>query len=460
MKEMNKYKWSMIERFLPLIIQLVSLSIISRYTQPKDFGDIGVLSIFITISQVFIDGGLSSYLIKKNKPSENELSTVFFSSLFVGVMLYFILFIISGDIADFYDNNGLKYLLIYIAISIVFSAIAVVPRALLTINQDFKRQSKASLYAALFSNTISIYLAYLGFGVWAIASQTVIFNIINAILICLVASWIPKRLFSISSLKVMLPYSYKVMIITLLENVYRNVFLNFLGKYNNTNVVGLYYQAQKFTELPSSNLATVIQRVSFSSLTKIEDEDLRINKANVFILSTGVGVFYLFTLITIFSNNIVIILLGERWVEVSLIIKVLSISAMILPVKMSITNIFFIKERPDIVLKLDFFSKLGSITFIILALKFSFVTALFTILITSLLSLFVLLYLERIYLKYIKTKTLFSIVSFYSFSFVIFLLSYIYTDNIVMVFSLFSFTSIFYMLALMLNIRNRKKSNV
>ena len=142
--------------------------IMARILTPEDYGLVGMVTIFIAVSQSLVDSGFSQALIRKQDRSETDNSTVFFFNIAVGLVLYLILFLCAPLIARFYDQPLLTPLTRLISLSVLINSFVVVQRALLTVKIDFKTQAKASLAAAIIAGAVGISMAYTGFGVWAI----------------------------------------------------------------------------------------------------------------------------------------------------------------------------------------------------------------------------------------------------------------------------------------------------
>lgn len=179
-KTINATKWSAIERLTVQFIQLAISIIIARLLLPTDFGIIGMVAIFLGISQTFIDSGFSQALIYKTNRTSEDSSTVFYFNIIVGFFCYIIIYFASPYIARFYDMPILTNVTRAISLSIPISAFSIVQRALLTANSDFKTQTRASIPAVLLSGTLGIILAYFGYGVWSLVWQQLLYVFINS----------------------------------------------------------------------------------------------------------------------------------------------------------------------------------------------------------------------------------------------------------------------------------------
>lgn len=222
--------WSSIERFSVQGVQFVIMIIMARILLPSDYGMIGMLAIFIAISQALIDSGFSNALIRKTNRSDVDFSTVFYFNIVIGILLYLILFFTSPLIAEFYKTPELTNLTRIIALNLFINSLAVVQRAILTIRIDFKTQANASFCAALLSGIIGIIMAYTGLGYGLLLFR--LFRTGFTILICCgyFLSGKPLRVFSYHSFKELFFFGSKLLFAGLLNVIYQNIYTIVIGK--------------------------------------------------------------------------------------------------------------------------------------------------------------------------------------------------------------------------------------
>lgn len=163
--------WSSVERFSVQGVQFLVMLVIARLLDPKDFGLVGMLAIFLAVAQSLIDSGFSQALIRKQDRTETDNSTVFYFNIVVSVLLYLILYAIAPWVADFYSESQLCNLMRVLCLVVIINSFAVVQRAIYTASINFKTQAKASFIAALVSGVVGVLLAYQGYGVWTLVWQ-------------------------------------------------------------------------------------------------------------------------------------------------------------------------------------------------------------------------------------------------------------------------------------------------
>lgn len=188
--------WSAVESLSSQSIQLIVGIIIARIILPSDYGLIGMITIFISFSQVFVDSGFSNALIQKTNRNETDFSTIFYFNIFTSIFIYIILYFISPVISSFYYKPILKDICRILCTIIIINGFCLVQKTKYVIKGDFKSIAKFSSITSLLSGLLGIIFAYYGFGVWALVIQQIFYSIIYAIFLTLDLKWRPLIIFS------------------------------------------------------------------------------------------------------------------------------------------------------------------------------------------------------------------------------------------------------------------------
>ena len=411
--------WSSIERFSVQGVQFVIMIIMARILLPSDYGMIGMLAIFIAISQALIDSGFSNALIRKTNRSDVDFSTVFYFNIVIGILLYLILFFTSPLIAEFYKTPELTNLTRIIALNLFINSLAVVQRAILTIRIDFKTQAKASFCAALLSGIIGIIMAYTGFGVWAIAVQTVSNGFINTGLLWILSKWKPLRVFSYHSFKELFFFGSKLLFASLLNVIYQNIYTIVIGKKFHSTDLGYYTRADQFAQFPSSNLTGIMQRVTFPILSEIQDDKERLAKAyRKFLRLSAFIIFPLMTGLAAVAYPFIGCLLTEKWNFTALLLQIICFSYMWYPIHAINLNLLQVEGRSDLFLKLEIYKKLLGVVVLCVTIPMGLVAMCWGAVVSSLLALVLNTYYTNklIRVGLIKQLRELSPALFYSFS--------------------------------------------
>lgn len=350
--------WGGLERFSVQGITFVVMVIMARILDPQDYGLVGMLAIFIAISQALVDSGFSQALIRKQNRTQTDNSTVFYFNIVVALVLYAILYVTAPLIAGFYRQPLLTDLTRVIGLSVVLNSLVVVQRALLTVKIDFKTQAKASITAAVISGTVGIVMAYTGFGVWAIAVQQLTSLSVNTLLLWIMSRWRPSWCYSWQSFREFFGFGSKLAVSGILDVVYNNLYLIVIGKVFNARDLGYYTRANQFANLPSSNMSGIIQRVTFPVLCTIQDEDERL--AATYRRMLRVTAFIIFPLmlgLSAMARPTVLTLLGAKWAQAAPLLSILCLNMMWYPVHALNLNLLQVKGRSDLFLRLEVIKK-------------------------------------------------------------------------------------------------------
>lgn len=380
--------WSSVERFSVQGVQFLVMLVIARILDPKDFGLVGMLAIFLAVAQSLIDSGFTQALIRKQDRTEVDNNTVFYFNIVVSVFLYLILFAMAPWVSDFYNEPHLVSLMRVLCLIVIINSFAVVQRALYTALLDFKTQAKASFIAALASGCTGIYLAMNGYGVWTLVWQQLLNAGINTLLLWVFSKWFPQWLYSWQSFRKMFAFGSKLLASGLLDTLYNNLYTLVIGKVFTAASLGYYSQADRFTKLPSSNLTGILQRVTYPVLCCIQDDDERLR--NDFRQLLRLSAFIIFPIMCILAGvayPLVELLLGDKWRFAATLIIPLCFTMMWYPIHAINLNLLQVKGRSDLFLNLELFKKTIGVTIILLSIRFGLVFLCYSGIITSVLCL-------------------------------------------------------------------------
>lgn len=358
-------KWTAIEKISLQGIQFVIGLILARLLMPSDFGIVGMLAIFISISQTFVDGGFSNALIRKIDRTETDYSTAFYFNIGIGLVCYGILYIISPWIADFFNVPILSDLLKVLALSIFINSLSVVQIARLSVNINFRLQAYATLISVILSGCIGIWLAYSGYGVWALAWQTVLGALFKTIILWYQTRWKPALIFSSDSFKNLFSYGSKLLASNLIGTVYAHMTTIAIGKFYTAKDLGYYSRGQQFAHLPSTTVVDILGRVTFPIMSRLQNDDEKLLSIyRKYIKMTSMVIFFLLTLLAAIAKPLILILLTEKWLDATIFLQIFCFAFMFEHISKLNLNLLQVKGRSDLYLRLEIVKKI--IAFLIL----------------------------------------------------------------------------------------------
>ena len=388
-KTVKGVAWSGVDNVTQFGVGFVVSIVLARLLSPDDYGLIGIIAIFTAVCNSLIYGGFGTALIRKKEATDEDYNTVFWVNLISSLFLYAVIFLCSPLIADFFRREELIALTRVSALGMIIGALALVQQTILTKYIDFKTQTKITFIASIISGVVGISMALLGFGVWALVFQGLVSSIARTLLLWIYNKWIPNFRFSYQSFQELFGFGWKLMASGLLDTVWKQLYQVVVGKFYNPATLGQYTRANGFSELFSSNLTNVIQRVTYPVLSNIQDEKDRmvvayrkIIKITVFISSIS-----MFALGAV-SEPLLYCLIGPKWHEAATYLPLICISASTYPLHSINLNMLQLQGRSDLFLGLEIIKKVIAVGPLLIGAFIGILPMLYTNLITTVIAFF------------------------------------------------------------------------
>ncbi len=364
--------WKILENGGAQGVQFVIAIVLARLLTPAEYGIVGIITIFITIANVIVQNGFSTALVQKQQADQVDFSSVFFFDLGVAVVMYLVLFAAAGPIADFYEIAQLKSIVRILAFVLFPGAVISVQTAYVSRNLEFKGLFEATLTAAIVSGVISIAMAMVGYGVWAMVAQQMTYYFVLMFALFLVVPWRPSLVFAIKRIREMFAFGWKLLTASLIDTIYNNLYGLFMGKIYNEELLGAYNRGDQFPKLITNNLSAAIQAVllpAFSSRQDDKDEMRRMVRRSIRLSSFAV-LPMLFGLLAV-ADTLVLALLGEKWLICVPFLRIMCVAYSFWPIH--ITNLQAINAmgRSDVFLRLEVIKKTLGVIGLLIGISFN-----------------------------------------------------------------------------------------
>lgn len=307
--------WTALQRYSTMLIQFISGIILARLLTPYDYGCIGMLMIFMVLAESFIDGGFGSALIQKKRPTQEDYSTIFWFNIGMSVLLYAILYVSAPAISRFYDIPLLCDVLRVQGVILFIYAFNIIQKNQLRKKLNFKVLSIVTITTSITSLVITIFMAYHGFGVWALVTQNIITAAIPALVFWFYIKWRPIWTFSVKSFKELFSFGF-YMFLTHLVNQFGNQFQGLLiGRFYNPSIMGLYSKAQATEKLSSQSISQVLTQVTYPLYAEAQDDKKALgNMIKRITMVLSFMTFPLMFILLLCAKPIFVLLYSDRWV--------------------------------------------------------------------------------------------------------------------------------------------------
>ena len=308
--------WTSMQKFIGMGLSFISGIILARLLTPEDYGCIGMLSIFMLIANTFVDGGFASALIQKKRPKQEDYSTIFFFNLGMSLLMYIILFLAAPFIARFYKMPLLSSVLRVQGLVLIINALSLIQSNQLKKQFLFKKLAIVTLLASFISIVVTIFMAYKGFGVWALVAMNLITAIIPAVVYWLTNKWIPKFVFSKTSFKELFKFGFFMFLTNLINTFCNNIQGLLIGRFYNPATMGYYSKAKSTEELASTSISNTIGQVTYPLYAEYQnDKPLLANAIKRITIVIAYITIPMMFLVILLAKPIFIQLYSDRWLD-------------------------------------------------------------------------------------------------------------------------------------------------
>lgn len=351
--------WSFIDNISSSGIAFLIGLVLARLLTPEEYGVMAMIAIFIAISNSIIDSGFSNALIRKIRIERVDYNTVFYFNLTVSILIYVILYLVAPAISVFFKEPVLLEVIRVIGWVLIINALAIIPRTQFVRNVDFKTQTKVSLVSSISSGVIGIGMALGGMGVWSLVGQQLSRQFLNTLFLWIYSKWHPVWEFSTKSFKELFGFGSKLLFSGLLDTIYKNIYYIVIGRFYTSAQLGQYTRAEQFNMIFSSNLTSVVQRVSYPVLSSIQEEPERLREAYRKVIKITMLITFACMLgLAAVAKPLILILIGEKWLPAVYFLQIICFSGMLYPLHAINLNILQVKGRSDLFLKLEIIKKI------------------------------------------------------------------------------------------------------
>ena len=363
--------WKFSERICAQLVSLVVSIVLARILDPDHFGIVSIILVFINIANVFVTSGFSSALIQKKDADSKDFSTIFYFNIVFSAVIYALIFIFAPLVEKFYEMEYLSLAMRILGLKIPISAVNSVQQAYVSRHMQFRKFFFATIIGTIISAFVGIFMAYKGFGVFALVAQYLTNSTIDTVILWFVVRWRPTREFSFARMKGLLSYGWKVLAADLIRAVYEDIYSLVIGKKYTSEDLAFYSKGKHYPQLIVTNVNTTISSVLFPALSKYQDDKVQLAKmmrrsirTSSYILSP-----LMFGMAAV-AEPLVRLVLTEKWLPCVPFLRVACLYLLLMP--MQSANLQAIKAigRSDLTLKLEIAKRAVGIITLIITMQF------------------------------------------------------------------------------------------
>lgn len=363
--------WTYAERILAQLVSLAVTVILARIIEPGEYGIISLVLVFITLANVVVSDGFGNALIQKKDADDNDFSSMLYFSLLFGIILYFCMFFSAVFISDYYQIEELVPVIRIFSLKIPIAAVNSIQHAFVSKRMEFKKFFFATLSGTITSGIVGIFMAYRGFGVWALVAQYLTNSVIDTVCLAFTMRWKPALFFSWHRVKVMLGFGTRVLVVSFMMALYTNIRNLIIGKKFSVEDLSYCNKGQQFPSLISVNVNTSITKVLFPALSSVQN-DLVCIKAMTR-RAIRVGTFLLSPLLiglAAVGPTFISVLLTEKWLPCVPYLRIMCIVYLLQPIQTASLQAMKALGESKIYLRLEIIRWSAGILILIVSVAF------------------------------------------------------------------------------------------
>ena len=363
--------WGLLNSGAMQLLNLVIGIFLARLLTPADYGVVGMLAIFELVAGNLQDSGFGVALVNIKDIKHSDLNAVFWFNVGVSLLLYLVLFLCAPLIAAFFHQPCLTSLSRFLFVAFIFSALGIVPNAILSRRLMIKQRAIITVLALAISGTVAIVMAFNGFTYWSLATQHVLYNVVVCVGRYVCARWHPTLQFDFSPIRRMFGFSVKVLITAIMNTVSNNVLSVILGRLfaGQAQTVGNYTQANKWSSMAHWLVTGTVSQVAQPVLVQVQEGDENDRQRRVFRKLLRFTAFISFPALfglALIAPQFITIAIGNKWVDSIPLLQILCISGAFMPFYTVYQNLFLSRGKSGIYMWLSLIQIVLVITAVLL----------------------------------------------------------------------------------------------
>ena len=393
--------WKFGERISSQLVTFIVSIVLGRLLSPDVYGEIALVTVFITIAEVFAISGFGNALIQKKDADNVDFSSVLYFNFIFSIALYLIIYFFAPYIADFYGIDSLIPVLRVLSLRIPIASINSVQQAYVSKNMMFKKFFYSTLFGTLFSGIVGIVMAYSGYGIWALVGQYLFNTIVNTIVLWFIVDWRPKLVFSWKRLTALISYGWKLLVSSLLDNGYNQLTSLVIGKKYSSSDLAFYNRGQQYPQLVIVNINSSISSVLFPAIAQNQDNLSVVKSMTRRAIKTSSYIMWpLMIGLIIVSKPLISFMLTDKWLPCVPYLQIACFTYAFWPIHTANLEALKAIGRSDIFLKLEIIKKTVGILLLMFSMNYGVMVIAVSQIISTFISCFINAYPNQKLLNY------------------------------------------------------------
>lgn len=382
--------WKFAERILAQSVSFVVSIVIARILLPEEYGPVSLVLVFINLADVLVMSGFNTALIQDKDATTIDYSTILYCSTVFSIVVYLILFFTAPLIAAFYNLPILTLIVRVMGLRLIVGAYNSIQHAYVSHHMLFKRFFFSTLFGTAVSAVVGIYMAYTGFGAWAIVAQYLTNTIIDTVVLFFTIDWKPTLEFSSNRAKKLIKYAWKITLGEFLSAGYNDLRSMIIGKVYSPTDLAYYSRGEQFPKLITQNINTSIISVLFPAISNVNnDMELVKRYTKKAIRTSSYIIFPMMAGLIAVAHNLVLVLLTDKWLFCVPFLQLTCITYAFIPINSANIQATKAIGRSDLFLITEIIKKSIGVISIIICMNISVMAIAISSVIINILAVFI-----------------------------------------------------------------------
>lgn len=363
--------WKLLENGGSQAVQFVVSVILARLLSPREYTVIAIIMIFTTIANVLVQNGFATALIQRKDADGVDFSSVFFLNLFSSLVVYIFMFLLSPVIARFYHQPQMVKIFRVMSVIVFPGAIISVQNAYVAKKMEFRSLFISTLFAAIFSGGVSIFMAMKGMGVWALVWQQIVYYVVLMMVLFVTIDWLPSFVCDFERLGEMFQFGWKLLCASLIDTIFNNLQGLVMGRVYSDDVLGNYNRGEQFPKLIVTNLGAAMQSVLLPVMAEKQDERLWVKSMlRKSITLSSYIVLPMMAGMAAVADTLIAVLLGPKWSGSVIFLQLMCASYAFWPIHIANLQALNAVGKSDMFLKLEIIKKALSLVVLVIGISY------------------------------------------------------------------------------------------
>ena len=370
-KALSGILWKLLENFGVQVIQLLTTILLARLIDPADYAPLSLTVVFITFATIFVQRGFEKALVQRRDVTDADLSTALYLCLLAALLCYALFFLFAPAIAAYYQTPAGVPVMRVMGLILFFYAINTVLNAIIARRMQFYKIFIASLIAIVLSGVVSILMAVIGLGTWALVAQQMVQMGAISLVLWIETGFRPKKTLSLRRAGAMLAYGWKLLLAGIVDTLFLQTAALMLGKLGGTQTLTYHNKGRQFPAIIGADTNTAIQTALFPVLSNKQDDPAMLHSM---LRRAMAGSAFLMAPLLIglaaVAEPMVRIVLTEKWLPSVPYLRVFCVCFAVYPITTTGTQALNALGRSDIFLRLELIRKSFGALLLVLVLLF------------------------------------------------------------------------------------------